>query len=38
MARAETDGSEMTGPPAPLDDDSFVVQSVKGGVFGFTVN
>ncbi|MCB1886768.1 MAG: outer membrane protein assembly factor BamB [Rhodocyclaceae bacterium] len=38
VARAETDGSEMTGPPAPLDDDSFVVQSVKGGVFGFTVN
>ncbi|MCB1956519.1 MAG: outer membrane protein assembly factor BamB [Rhodocyclaceae bacterium] len=37
-ARAETDGSEMSGPPTPVDEDSFVVQSVKGGVFGFTLN
>ncbi len=38
VARGETDGSEMTGPPVPVDEDSFVVQSIKGGVFGFTVN
>lgn len=38
VAREATDGSEMAIPPTPLDDQRFVVQTLKGGVFAFSVN